>query len=123
MATIELDIEIPDLADVEVETPDTEITPSGGATVVVVATPGPPGIQGPAGQGFPVFGELLAGTIDGSNMVFTTAQAYQANTTAVYLNGIREPRGVGYTESGPSQITFTSAPFVDDDLRIDYMLS
>lgn len=123
MPTIELDIEIPDLADVEVETPDTEITPSGGAVVVVVATPGPPGSQGPPGQGFPIFGEQLSGTINGTNLVFTTAAAYQAGTTAVYLNGIREPRGVGYTESGASQITFTSAPLVDDDIRIDYVLS
>jgi hypothetical protein len=48
---IELDVEIPDLAEVEVETPDVEITPSGGATVVLVATPGPPGPVGPAGDG------------------------------------------------------------------------
>jgi hypothetical protein len=51
VTVIELDVEIPDLAEVEVETPDTEITPSGGATVVLVATPGPPGPQGPPGEG------------------------------------------------------------------------
>lgn len=51
MTVIELDVEIPDLAEVEVETPDTEITPSGGATVVLVAVPGPPGARGPAGTG------------------------------------------------------------------------
>lgn len=123
MTVLELDIEIPDLADIEVETPDTEVTPSGGAVVVVVATPGPPGIQGPPGEGFPVFGEQLTGTIDGVNMVFTTANGYQANTTAVFLNGIRETRGIGYGESGASEITFTSAPLVGDDVRIDYVIS
>jgi hypothetical protein len=63
MATIELDVEVPDLAEVEVETPSAEITPSGGATVLLVATPGPPGAQGPAGDGgFTHTQEAPAGT-------------------------------------------------------------
>ena len=62
MPVIELDIEIPDLASVEVETPDVEITPSSGETVLLVATPGPPGPPGdtgPAGERQVVSGPLL----------------------------------------------------------------
>lgn len=122
MTVIELDVEIPDLAEVEVETPDVEITPSGGATVLLVATPGPPGIQGqtgPAGDGAQVFGESPTGAINGTNTVFTTANAYRSGSTAVYLNGLRE---FFYTETGANQITLQDAPHAGDMLRVDYVI-
>lgn len=122
MATIELDIEIPDLAEIEVETPDVEVTPSGGETVLLVATPGPPGDQGPPGQGVQVFGESLTGA-DGIETVFTTASPYLANSTAVYLNGLREFRSDAYTETGASTITFSDPPLSTDSIRIDYIQS
>jgi hypothetical protein len=119
MAVIELDIEIPDLAEVEVETPDVEITPSGGATVLLVATPGPPGPSGPPGDGSPVYGETPTGATDGVNAVFTTSQAYRTATTAVYLNGLRETH---YTESSATTITFSEPPLSGDTIRIDYII-
>jgi hypothetical protein len=119
MPTIELDVEIPDLAEVEIETPDTEITPSGGDTVVVVATPGPPGIAGPPGEGEPIFGETPAGTINGTNVVFTAAAEFRPNSTAVYVNGLREHH---YSESSSTTITLEDAPVTGDDIRIDYIL-
>lgn len=121
MATIELDVEIPDLAEVEVETPDAEITPSGGATVLLVATPGPPGSQGPPGQGVQVFGESLTGA-DGTETEFTTASPFLADSTAVYLNGLREFRGEEYTETGASTITFSDPPLSTDSIRVDYII-
>lgn len=119
MATIELDVEIPDLAEIEVETPDAEITPSGGATVVLVATPGPPGAAGPPGAGIQIFGEALTGA-NGSQTVFTTADPYQTGTTAVYLNGLREFPGDSYTETSSTSITFSDPPLSGDSIRIDY---
>lgn len=121
MATIELDIEIPDLAEIEVETPDVEVTPSGGETVLIVATPGPPGGQGPPGQGVQVFGESLTGA-DGSEVEFTTASPYLAGSTAVYLNGLREFRSEAYAETGASTITFGDPPLSTDSIRIDYII-
>jgi hypothetical protein len=119
VTVIELDVEIPDLAEVEVETPDVEITPSGGATVVLVATLGPPGPQGPPGDGVQVFGETLTGAINGTNTVYITTGDYRADSTALYLNGLRE---FHYTESGPSQITLEDPPLAGDSLRIDYVV-
>jgi hypothetical protein len=117
VTTVELDIEIPDLVAVEIETPAAEVNPSsGGETVLLVATPGPPG---PPGAGVPVVGEPLAGTKDGVNTVFTTASAFRAATTAFYLNGLRE---FHYTETGASEITLEDAPDSDDTLRVDYVI-
>ena len=119
MTTIELDIEIPDLAEVEVETPSAEVTPSGGATVLLVAVPGGRGPQGLPGDGVPVVGETPTGVKDGVNTVFTTASAFRADTTAVYLNGLRE---FYYTETGASEITLEDAPHSSDTLRVDYVI-
>lgn len=67
-------------------------------------------------------GEIPGGPVNGLNTVFTTAANYQANTTAVYVNGVRQLRGVGndYTESGANQITFTVAPLAGFKLQLDY---
>jgi len=125
MPVIELDIEIPDLASVEVETPDVEITPSSGETVLLVATPGPPGPPGdtgPAGDGAQVFGGALTGTQDGVNVTFTTPDDFRAASTAVYRNGLREIRGPHYTESAPNSIVFSTAPTSTDNLSVDYVI-
>lgn len=122
---IELDVEIPDLASVEVETPDTEITPSSGETVLLVITPGPPGEQGdrgPAGDGAQVFGEILTGA-DGVTVTFTLANSYAPDTTAVYLNGLREVPGDAYSESGVNTITFDDPPLSTDAIRVDYLIA
>lgn len=83
--------------------------------------PGGNGPVGPPGDGAQVFGEIPSGDKDGSNVVFNTAEVYRSNSTAVYINGLREFRGVGYAESGGSIITFTSPPLSSDDVRIDYV--
>lgn len=76
---------------------------------------------GGGGGATAVAGEVPSGTVNGSNAAFTTAHAYLGSTTAAYRNGIREVRGVGYTESGASTITFTTAPATGDDIQVDYL--
>src|SRR5262245_56321637 len=116
MTLVEIDVEIPDRAEIEVETPIVELTPSGGAVVLLVAVPGPPGPEGPPGEGAPIVGEILGGIINGTNTAFTTAYPYRPNTTAVCRNGLREVRGIGYTETNDTTVTFDDAPSVGDNI-------
>lgn len=69
-----------------------------------------------------VIGEIPSGTKNGVNITFTTAHSFQAGTTGVYRNGLREMLGVGYTETIPVTISFTTAPHSDDDIIVDYVL-
>jgi hypothetical protein len=78
-----------------------------------------------------VVGEVPAGTIDGANKVFTTANKFVVNTEAVFFCGVRMVRGASedYTTSesggvgtGYDTITFVRpiAPRVGDELLVDY---
>jgi hypothetical protein len=87
--------------------------------IIFAVTQGKEGPAGPPGEGEPVFGELLSGAIDGVNTVFTTGMAYRPNTTAVYLNGLRES---DYSETASTTITFTDPPLGGDTIRIDYVI-
>jgi hypothetical protein len=87
--------------------------------VILVPVPGGRGPTGPAGTGTQVFGETPGGTKDGVNTVFTTVSAFQAGSTAIYLNGLRE---FHYTETGASEITLEDPPHFDDTLRVDYVI-
>lgn len=69
-----------------------------------------------------VTSERLAGTLDGVNDTFTTANPYRFGTTVVYRNGLREFRNVGYLELDDRTIQFTTVPRDDDDLFIDYLI-
>ncbi|MGD9728058.1 MAG: hypothetical protein AB7L09_00150 [Nitrospira sp.] len=81
------------------------------------------------------FNEVLAGTINGTNTVFTTAVDFIAGSEAVFFNGVRQHPGVGndYTISesggvgtGFDTITFAVAPRArpgakpDDRVTVDY---
>lgn len=89
----------------------------------VITVDGPPGPPGPPGDNSPVFNESLTGVKDGVNTVFTTANAYQAASTRVYRNGLREYLNVGYSESGAGQITFDEPPLTTDDITTDYLIT
>lgn len=67
-------------------------------------------------------GEIPGGLVNGVNVVFTTAANFTANTTMLYVNGVRQLRGAGndYTETGANQITLTVAPLAGFQLQIDY---
>lgn len=67
-----------------------------------------------------VFGQAPAGDENGTNTVFTTAQSFAPGSTRVYRNGLREQLGVGYTETPPSTITFSTAPLSSDTIEVDY---
>ncbi len=68
-----------------------------------------------------VMNETPGGTLDGSNAVFTTAYAYIANSTRLFLNGQRMQLLGDYIESAVQQITFVEAPHTGDILTIDYL--
>lgn len=97
-----------------------QVIVSPGSPLAVIAAV--PGIAGPPGDGTPVVGQAPTGTRDGVNAAFTTTQNYRTGTTAVFRNGLREVRGVGYTETGANTITFSAPPLVSDDIAIDYII-
>lgn len=69
-----------------------------------------------------VAGEVPTGTKDGSNTVFIVGHNFRTASTELYRNGLRERLGVGYSESAGNTLTFTTAPLVDDDILVDYVL-
>ena len=93
--------------------------------VRVDGSAGPCGVSGgSAGPGF-VDGETPVGLINGSNTVFTVANAPSpAASLALYRNGLMQKAGVDYTVSG-NVITFAagSAPQPGDVLAANYRLA
>jgi|SRR5581483_3496606 len=98
------------------------VTASDGAQVIVVPAPGPQGPAGPPGTGTQVYDETPAGLINGINQTFTTTHAFQTGSTRVYLNGLREHLGVGYTETSSTTIHFSNPPQTVDNVTIDYLM-
>ena len=105
-------------AAIQVESPKVTVAPSD-PRVIFAVSPGAKGEPGPPGEGVQAFGETPAGAINGTNVVFTTADPFRPDTTAVYLNGLREDH---YSETGVNQITFEDPPTPGDKIRIDYIL-
>lgn len=68
----------------------------------------------------PIIGETPSGTINGSNTAFTTANAYNTGTLAVYQNLGRLTSGVDFTPTAGG-FTMTVAPITGDTLRVDYI--
>lgn len=121
---IVIDIEVTSPAQVELElaAPIVDVTPDpDGAQVVVVATPGPVGPRGEAGEGTRVVNETPSGAKDGTNTVFALANTPRIGSTTLYCNGLRESIGDGYIESG-SNIIFSTPPLASDVLIVDYLM-
>lgn len=57
-----------------------------------------------------IYNEVMTGTIDNANTVFTTAVAFFTGKLRVYLNGVRQILGDDYTVTDVDEITFTFAP-------------
>jgi hypothetical protein len=79
-------------------------------------------IKGPAGTpgdqfSTGVIGEVPAGLINGGNKIFTTAFSFQADSVAVYLNGVRT---FDFAITGAAQFTMGTAPITGDNLSVDY---
>jgi hypothetical protein len=73
-----------------------------------------------------VYNEVMTGTIDNSNKVFTTAATFTTGKLRVYLNGVRQILGDDYTVTDVDEITFTfapkSAPGNPDVVTCDYLV-
>lgn len=70
-----------------------------------------------------VTSEIPAGTINGTNKVFTTANPYISTGISVYVNGLLQSRESGhYVETDPSAGTFTfdEAPIAGDIVSVAY---
>lgn len=67
-----------------------------------------------------VVGETPSGAINGSNATFTTAQSFDPDTVAIFVNGIQATKNLDYTTSGTTQINFTYALASGDILRVNY---
>lgn len=64
--------------------------------------------------------EVPSGTINGSNVTFTVANAPSpATSLKVYLNSLRQVPTTDYTLSGVT-ITFVQAPLTGSTLLVDY---
>lgn len=64
--------------------------------------------------------ELMTGTVNGTNKVFTTASAFTA--LIVYKNGVTLHVGDDYTITGTNQITMVTAPTTGTKLTATYIL-
>jgi hypothetical protein len=65
--------------------------------------------------------EIPTGTMDGSNLLFTTSFNYVSGTLRVYWNGLRVRSGVDYNEGpGTDEFTMVYAPTAQDNLFTDY---
>lgn len=69
------------------------------------------------------FNQDLTGTLNGTNLIFTTPSNFVTNSTRLYLNGIRQriSASYDYTETGVNEITFVVAPISGDSLLVDYV--
>lgn len=70
-----------------------------------------------------VYNEVPSGLVNGSNTLFTLANAYVNGTTSVYRDGLlMKAGGVDYTETSPSAatITFTTAPSSGSIILVSY---
>lgn len=102
---------------VEIENP-----PSITATeFVAIPVPGKPGDPGPPGEGTGVYGEIPNGTINGTNTTFTTEFEFRAGTLCYYLNGIRELKTFGYTETDSQTFEIVDPPIPGDVITVDYV--
>jgi hypothetical protein len=67
-----------------------------------------------------IFDETPAGTVNGSTVIFTTARPYIPGSLAVYINGVKQKRGVHFTETTSTTFTMGDAPLAGDDVMVDY---
>lgn len=106
---------------IEATTPTTEVVVSPTQYVGLPGPPGPAGAdgepgpvgpQGPPGVGAAdaVFHELLSGTQDEANTVFTTSRNFDPATLWVRVNGLANLSPAHYMVTGPDEITFEYPP-------------
>lgn len=69
--------------------------------------------------------ESVQETPDGSRVTFTCQRGYLANSLEVFINGLRQDRGVHVTETNPSVGSFTldTAPLSGQIVRVNYQFA
>ena len=104
---------------------ETVVVEAGPLRVIFASVPvtGPEGPVGPGGSGAVVIGARLTPVPDGVRTLFTAPDVYIANSTGVFLNGIREIRNLHYSEYSTTQVQFTDPPLATDILSIDYTVT
>lgn len=96
------------------------INPTGGTGIVTINSSGTIAAQ------FVIdYTYNITGAKDNVNTNYNTSQPFLANTTRVYLNGLRLTRGIGYdyVEAGLIQITMALPLAPTDQLIIEYQIS
>lgn len=69
-----------------------------------------------------IVGETPIGLLNGSNVLYTTSNYFRTSTLAVYYDGLRLARNVGFTEGADQKsFTMTAAPVSGHLLRTDYI--
>lgn len=65
----------------------------------------------------------ITGLRNSNNVYFTLTNNFIANTTHVYVNGVRQSKGSNYDylEYGTNQIQFMHAPDLGDLITVDYI--
>lgn len=82
---------------------------------------GPKGDKGSGGSNTETINEIPIGNLDGINKVFSTINNFTADSTKLYVNGLRQKINSSYNETGTDQIRFSEAPLDGDELIIDYI--
>jgi hypothetical protein len=62
----------------------------------------------------------LTDQVNGVGTTFSTLEDYLPGTLEVYLNGVRQRRGLFFSETGPQSFATTEAPRVGDALSAQF---
>jgi len=62
----------------------------------------------------------LSDQVSGFTSEFSTGEEYLPDSLEVYLNGVRQRRGVFFVESGPQSFTTTEPPRAGDALSAQF---
>jgi hypothetical protein len=65
--------------------------------------------------------EAVTGAQNGTNKTYTTAQTYIGGSLEVFINGLKQTRGVHLTENTPTTFTLDTAPVSTDLIRVNYL--
>jgi hypothetical protein len=66
--------------------------------------------------------EVPTGAINGSNLIYITANNFLANSLIVTVNGQRLYRDIDYIITSPNTFSFIQPLFPPDSLKVDYFL-
>jgi hypothetical protein len=70
-----------------------------------------------------VFDEEVIGPINGVNTTFNTIHNFEASSLVVFLNGLKQRRGINndYTITSNNEIVMVDAPIPGDIIVVDYI--